>query len=236
MPACPTCNRPLPAAVVTDAVLARRLAGTIRYWLQDIDEGTAEGQAFADRAFEEGIGWGDGPYCGATVALIDKEVNGLSEDWASEYGASCYRRVAEVAQERGDAYKARPGHEAQPGDTVVVGFQPGTVIGRQAGGQPIKARWWGGHITVCIFRVDDDTGPGGRSGLWCIGGNQRGTLPGGRKAEGVTLTFYPFQRKKPLESAVMWLPAILASDYTGTPGPTPTAAELAELLYLVKAA
>lgn len=209
----------------------RRLAATIRYWLQGIDEATPEGRAFWKRCAVDGLGWKHvGPWCGAFAALVDREANGLVPRFAFDYGSSCYRRVSEVVDEKGEAYRARPGFEALPGDIVIVGYKPGRVLGVGADGRKRTAMWWGGHITICVSRVD--TGP--HPGLWCIGGNQLGELPGGLRREGVTLAFYPFERGRGM--AVMWTPTILDADFTGPVGPDPTDEELDELLYMVKAA
>jgi len=121
------------------------------------------------------------------------EENG-SFAWCGAFAAWCYRdrvrarirrdRMASTYRlwrwSRGNDRRIAP-EDLEPGDIAVVG--PATRA----------ARWfkrWGNHVVI-VTEVEPDVG------VHTIEGNAKGTLPDGRKREGVVKQFRPFSDPDP---------------------------------------
>ena len=175
------------------------LAAVIRLWQRGLVERSASGRAFMAECIrsDRGLGWTwwvpgtTFQWCGATAAWVCARAIGLQFLDRKHHWSSCSRLYDDRRRALGIEYATRPGATALPGDVVIVGPEPGTLT--RAGK---TRRPWGQHITI-VVAVDEE-------GAWCIGGNQVGVGPTGKRFEGVTLTKYRWTRRSAGDLAVMF--------------------------------
>lgn len=203
---------PLHPPAVTPA--ARALARAEAEWRSVVREPAGEapnGAARIDRYIRgsDGLGWGSAdadnldepvPYahngqfqwCGAFAAYC-WAAGGLRRRIRRDHMASCYKLHTWAG---GTDRIVRP-EDIQPGDVVIVGRQPGALIGRDAIGRPRYAPVWGEHITLARDAPADGYVP-----TW--EGNAGGELGDGTQGEGVVRDRQPLAADDPQRYRVLY--------------------------------